>query len=205
MPEHNFKPKTTIGNTGNVKNKAEAKNTQEKLEKFYTFCAENGNPIVIIDSGQNLDSENSKVNPGVLKELDEGDKIFAEFLLKYSKEYLNGITFTDDFHEDNYKRREWEYRVKKEIDEDSLKYYNSNRLAFNNTSSVISNLDEVLEQIKDSEIKNQLLDIKKEIPKELIREEGKLDIPYYSLEENEEIEVVKKFAKVAQKIVSILE
>jgi hypothetical protein len=178
------------------------------------FCAENGNPIKIVDYGENFDLENTEISPEVLEAIGIENSDLAKLLLKFSKSYLNGPIFTDSFHKDHRLfggRREWENNSENLMDKETSEYYKTNRLGINNCWHVIGFLDVLLDDIKDFKTKNELEDIKNNIPKELT-EKDKDDILEYSKladDKHEEIdgkiEVIKKFSDITQKLLSFLE
>jgi hypothetical protein len=187
MSRENFEP--TV-NSDEVK-----KDNLEKAKKLAKFCSENGNPIKIVDYGENFGLERV--------DLEQPD--LTKLSLDIFKNYISGPIFTDAFLKDNNKRRKWEKEIENLMEKKIEKYYQSNRISINNYSGVIGILNHLLINLKDFEIKNKLLKVKNEIPEELIEKNEKQELPYLHLENDGKIEVIKKFSEIVQKLISILE
>jgi len=189
MSKENFEP---TANTDEIK-----KDNLEKAKKLAEFCSENGNPIKIVDYGESFGLE--KVD------LEQPD--LTKLSLEIFKKFLSGPIFTDTFSKDHNERRKWEKEIENLIDEDIKKYYISKRLNVNQYSNIISLLPLLLEDLKDSEMKNKLTNIKNEIFQEtgdlINRENGHLI--YATLEDDKKIEVIKNLSKIVQKLISVLE
>ena len=181
------------------------KNNLEKAKDLTKFCLENGNPLSFIDYGENFDLDNFKINPEILIKINEEQSKLAVFCLKFSKTYLNGPIFLDTFSKNHGKRREWEEKIETLMDEEILKYYNSNRLSVNNYGNVINFFNLFLNKITDPEIKNKLLNIKNLIPKELTSVDNESNLVYGSLEDNRKVEIIKEFSQITREIISNLE
>ncbi|MEK7572727.1 MAG: hypothetical protein AAB493_02655 [Patescibacteria group bacterium] len=194
MSKENFKPTADMDE---IEKSQEKKDNLEKAKKLTVFCSENENPILIIDYGENFD----------LKKIDLEQSDLAKLSLEISKHYISGPIFTDTFSKDNNRRRKWEKKTEGLMDAEIEKYYKSNRLGVNNYFNVIGILDVLLNDLKDSEIKNKLIDIKNEIFQETGDLINKKDdsLIYGTLEDDNKIELIKKFSKIVQKLISILE
>ena len=195
----------------------------DKADKLSKKCSSMGNPITFQGVGTNKygesnDLENLEIKPNIAK-TEEQIYLFKE-LLKTSKIYLNGPIFTDNFHKDHGKRRNfedvWEKKIaEKEItreDQEILDYYNSNRLGINSILGIIGFLNLLIdtEDIED-DTKNKLISILNKVPRELFEKDEDGCLLYQNLEDlsNQKgigkVEVMVKFSDLVRKIVSILE
>jgi hypothetical protein len=206
-----------------INNYQYSKNTEiiesglEKAEKLKSFGVNYNNPIVIIEEGEETGTEEVKSeNPGS-----------KEFFLEVCKSYLSGPIFTDNFHEDHYKRREWEDFVEEKIknlkteentDGDIYsKYYKKNRLGVNNYFGVISSLHLLLEELDtEPQLKEKLQRLSEKINeelKELIKiNDGVLE--YNLLKDYKKdspdgkegkVELILKFSSLVKEAISTLE
>jgi hypothetical protein len=169
-----------------------------RVKKLKDFCSQHGNSITIKDYGENFELEPINIETASKKEK----------LLRFSKLYLNGITFTDSCEKDNDKRRELEKAIEElEKTDFKRKLYYSNRLASNNFGGV-GWLEDYIQSLEDSEIKNHLLQIQKRINDEagdLVNKNDKNLIKYHFLEDEEKVELVAKFSEIIKELVDILE
>jgi len=177
------------------------KTNLEKAKGLVDFGAKHQNPIEIIESGGNFNVEKIK---GI-------DSCSIENFLFFLKTYLNGPIFTDTYNKNHgygTGRREWEKKYQKLMEEDILQYYNSNRLGNNKIGQVISALDIFSGELEDADIKNKLKDtqlrIQKEVGNLINKDEKEIQI-YHSLEDEEKVELVKKFSEIVKELVDILE
>ena len=190
----------------------ERQNPNLKKGKDLTkFCYRNGNPIVIIDFGENLDLENIQINPEILKVInsenpDSLDTMMAD--IKKIKSYLNGPIFTDNFGEDHSSttgRRGWEKKMDELIPQDLLEYYNSNRLGSSRNNQAISFLDSVIYFLEDSGIKNKLVEIKNKIPKDLTQKNSENDLLFHFINDADKVACIKEFSQLIREALSVLE
>jgi hypothetical protein len=169
---------------------------EKKAEALEILCKENGNPINIIDIGEDYD----------LEKIEKDKRVSRKSFLIILRKYLSGPVFTDTFSKDHEKRREWELKNKeflnKNKSKDIAKYYLSNRLGFNKNYNLIISIKNLFNLMKDSKLKEELRVIKDKIPLELT---GDSDKKYHELEDMEKIEVVKKFSDVVKQLIAFLQ
>jgi hypothetical protein len=204
---------------------------KEKLARALSdFCAKSGNLIKFEKDekgkeiiGEDYDLEKNEIKSEILKDINEGEAEFVSVFIGAFKTYLSGAIFTDSFGENHGDsemkdgtRRGWEKKWEgKEVtpeEKERTNYYNSNRLGANNCGQV-TYWEMFLMSFKDSEIKNKLLKLEEQIPKEFIekilvkgennKEENK--IIYLTLKEDERIECVKRLSEVVKNTLSLLE
>ena len=106
MSKENFEP--TANMDGKEKGQ-EKKDNLERAKKLAEFCSENGNPINIIDYGENFN----------LEKIDLEQSNMIKILLEISTNYISGPIFTDTFSKDHNKRREWEKKTENLMDEEN--------------------------------------------------------------------------------------
>ncbi len=186
---------------GNKKEKT-VEGSLEKAKKLTEFCATHGNPVNIIEPGENFEVE--KIEK---EELHNMDKI--KRYLHICKGYLNGPIFLDSFSEDHKSRRDWEmkYESEESMGQDIRNYYKANRLGINNCSKIVGFLDLLIDHVEDPMLNEKLKMLEKEIFEKagdiVEKEEGFLK--YHKLDDDKKINAVQELSKIVGKLVATLE
>ncbi len=219
-PDGNF----VVSQKENILNKISEKKA-EIVKELSTFCEESDNSLDFVDYGLEKDSElikNTKIKEGeVFEDLSDLEKEEVIEGVESFKSFLKGPIFTDSFHENQKERNNWEdeneIKIIESMGGDVFNYFKTNRLRVNSCQSVLNFLDILSEDIKNSEIKDKLVLLRKEIPLEFTSKEladneyiihsiekDKDAVIYHVLNDKGKIEVVKKLTKIVKKALSLL-
>jgi len=192
----------------------------DKADALKKFSAENGSPILeVIDPGENFKFKKSGIDLRNLKKIKNKEEMkVLEFLWNFSKEYCNApvFTFTEDFkkEKDNELRKNWEEKNQESMKEKNIsKYYNSNRLNWENCVGVIYFLDLLEANLKEMEkgdrdfsrFLGRFLINKQKLFPELEAKDDNGYFKYDSLEDAKKIELVQRLTDLTKKAINFLE
>jgi hypothetical protein len=112
--------------------------------------------------------------------------------------------FTDEFHVDRDARDEWEEKLGKQIDKNTLNFYESNRLKRNTATNVTTLMMAMPDFLDDAKLIEKLNTLEKEVSlPEIFSQDG--EYPKYDLmSDQEKIVVMRRFTEVVKKIIRVL-
>lgn len=195
--------KSFLSQDSDIAFEAKERGAIEKEQVLFDYCQQNGNSINFLKSGEDK-KESLKLNHEWSNL--EGDwKDVLEEVLNQAELFLRSPVFTDQFHQDHGSRREWEAEhIDKKLDEKIASYYKSNRFNISRLSLPF-NFKSLFEMAE----KNNYFTVETRKRVAVMIETLNLNFPdnlheYYSLSDEQKLEVVEKMEPVFQEIVNLL-
>ena len=198
-------------NMGAKDNQGMVGTNEQNVAELISFGEKNGNKLNFKDFGADFDFIKDedrlsiRVKKEALEDLDEKGQDLMKYFLAVFKSYVSGPIFTDEFHQDHTSRRKWEKTLEKSCSEGAKRFYNKNRLGINQCASVMGCLDLIQERVLNQNIKDELLRLRVEVPKELKEKQEDGLLKYYFLSDEEKIDVIKRLSNIAERAIAILE
>ncbi len=163
-----------------------------------------GNKLHFIDVGREIKPGQADLKEALKAGLSEADLRIVRFLQQACRQYLAAPTFTDEFHQDHARRRQWEQQHLN-VSGPELSYYKTNRLGTNFNDSVIGLLRLIIKTSDHSQLKEVLGPLMEKIPSEFIDRTESGNLVYDHLSDEQKIEVSLKVVTLAQQILDKLE
>lgn len=173
------------------------------------------NKLKFKEAGLNADLSTllgtTKIREEVAKDLSENDLELIRGTVGILTSFVLAPIFTDDYGLDHESRQEWEKRAglrqngsNARVSDSAKAYYHSNRLGSNRCSSVASLIMGVSDHISNPDLKINLQELIKDIPREFLEKDENNNFAYHGLEDKDKIRVVEKLTAIAREVIFFL-
>ena len=189
------------------KNLVSAEEKEHYAQELSKVAAKLGNKLQFFSVGETdrVERELDKINERVQLGLDKEQLNTLRIWIRAMEKFVVGPVFTDEFHEDHYQRRKWEYELSKQVSPKIMNYYHANRLGYNNIHDIIPLSQVVIDYIQDQRVKHDLKVLVKQFPKEYTEKNTQGHVLYHNFRDAHKIASAFKMTAIVNSILNYLE